>query len=78
MPTGPLPTPQNPQPLPDPPCRPPLIKVDPTTEQDYPCYYWGYYVWNNLNGAGPVEGRIYWPNDCGSTVDPPGRLPMAR
>lgn len=49
---------------------------DPATDQAVDCYYWGYYIWNNGNGAGPVEGRIYWPNACDSTQAPPGKHPL--
>ncbi|MEM7308457.1 MAG: hypothetical protein AAF682_17380 [Planctomycetota bacterium] len=49
---------------------------DPTTDSEYGCYYWGYYVWDLADGVGPVEGRIYWPNACDGTQQPPKSSPL--
>ena len=55
--------------------RQPVATGDPATIKDYSCYYWGYYIWNDLMGQGPVEGRIYWPSDCVSQ-SPPSTHPL--
>jgi hypothetical protein len=49
---------------------------DPTTDKDWDCYYWGYYIWNLGQGVGPVQGRIAWPNSCGVSQGPAGEFAL--
>lgn len=55
----------------------PPYQGDPTTMQDYGCYYFGTYTWDAGDGVGAVRGRVYWPSVCGDgTQDPPEALPL--
>lgn len=55
----------------------PMQPDDPSIDQQYGCYYFGNYSWNDGNGAGAVNGRIYWPSICGNgTTNPPGEIAL--
>ncbi|MFT7670485.1 MAG: hypothetical protein ACI8X5_003194 [Planctomycetota bacterium] len=50
----------------------PLPPDDPSLDQDFGCYHFATYNWNDGSGAGTVTGRVYWPSICGDgTTDPP-------
>jgi len=59
-------------------CRPalPLPPADPSIDQDWSCYYWGYYLWNDGSGSGNVEGRVYWPDSCDGDTAPDSELQL--